>query len=187
MARTDLTPAELKQCLATGAAITEVQVLQQQGFTFAEILDLCETARDAKVIEKESDAERSAKATKKAMRPENEHHPGISVYSRPKGEVADPKGDLVCKTLWAGTPLEPSTLTAEEVDLVNAVADGAYRCTRSDGTPFKVEVVTERSETGQPSKKTIFFATRGQLRHNLPGMVPMLREMHAQSRVASPA
>ncbi len=185
--RDGLTTAELKQCLATGATITEVNVLIEQGFDFDDILDICETQKAAKLAEKDTDAVRQAQATKKAMRPENEQHPGISVYSRPLGEQLDPKGDLVCKTFWAGTTLSADTLTPEELDLVNGLPDGRYQCTRSDGSKFKVTAFTTTGELGTAEKRDIFFATRGGLRHNLPGMVAMLREMHAQARVASPA
>ncbi len=188
MAQNDsLTSAQMRECLATGASISEILELQAQGFEFDEILDFCNTAKAAKSAEKDTDAERQAKATRKAMRPENEHHPGVSVYSRPGGEQVNPKGDLVCKTFWAGTTLSPDTLTADELDLVNSVPEGKYLCTRSDSSKVKVTVFVTTGEQGQPEKKDIFFPTRGGLRHNLPSMVSMLREMHAQAGVASPA
>jgi hypothetical protein len=182
-----LTPDQIKQCLATGAPISEILDLHERGFEFADILGICESAQTARNSDKDGDAERQAKATKKAMRPENEFHPGKGVFSRPAGERDDPKGDLVCKTLWAGTQEEATTLTPEELDLLNTLPVGTYRCTRSDGAPIKVEVSVKSDEMGKPELRSIFFPTRGGLRHNLPSKVVMLREMHAQARVASPA
>jgi hypothetical protein len=183
----ELTPDQIKQCLATGAPISEILELHERGFDFTDILGICESARAAKSLDKDADADRSAKATKRAMRPENESHPAKGVFARPAGERDDPKGDLPCKTLWAGTQLEASTLTPEEFDLVNTIPHGTYHCTRSDGAPFKVDVSVTLDAMQRPEQRSIFFATRGGLRHNLPPMVVMLREMHAQARVASPA
>ena len=134
------------------------------------------------LIQKQADA--NAEANRRLLRPENATHPGISVYSYPEGEAARPKGDLDCKTTWAGTTLEPSTLTVDELDLTNAVPEGDYLCKRADGTNMKVTVSGDRHPgTGKFVKKEIFFSTRGVLRHNLSSMVEMLREMVAQAAV----
>ena len=128
----------------------------------------------------EAQAAANAKATKQALRPENERHPGISAYSRPGGELANPKGMLRCPTFWAGAKQEEDVLTADELDLLNAVVPGEYTCTKSDGTRFAVTVTGEKNpETGAYRKIDVMFVTRGTNRHNLPGMASMLREMVA--------
>ena len=128
-------------------------------------------------------AEANAEAHRRLLRPENATHPGISVYSYPEGEAARPKGDLDCKTTWAGTVLEPSTLTPEELTLANAVPEGEYLCKRADGGNMKVTVAAERHPSGKFVKKDIFFVTRGVLKHNLSSMAAMLQEMVAQAAV----
>jgi hypothetical protein len=184
---TELSKDELKTCLATGTPAADIRDWQAQGFDYEEILDLCNTAAAARAAEKSGDASRMAEAQHKLQNPGNLTYPAKGVFARPKGDRDDPKGDLVCKTLWAGTQLEASTLTPEEFDLVNTLPHGTYHCKRSDGSPFKVEVAVTLDAMSRPEQRTIFFATRGGLRHNLPPMVDMLRAMHAQARVASPA
>ena len=131
----------------------------------------------------QAQADANAEANRKLLRPENTFHPGVSVFSHPEGERAHPKAPLACKTTWAGTLLEDSTLTAEEVDLTNAVPPGEYLCRRADGTSMKVTVSGDITPTGAFVKKDIFFSTRGVLRHNLSSMVGMLKEMVAQAGV----
>ena len=138
------------------------------------------------LIQKQADA--NAEANRRLLRPENATHPGISIYSHPEGELKHPKGDLDCKTTWAGTTLEASTLTPDELDLVNMVPSGVYLCRRADGTNLKVEVSGEvHPATGKFIKKDIFFSTRGVLRHNLASMMAMLQEMMAQADVRTTA
>lgn len=134
------------------------------------------------LIQKQADA--NAEANRRLLKPENATHPGMSVFSYPEGEQARPKGELHCKTTWAGTVLEASTLTTDELTLANAVPTGEYLCRRADGTNMKVIVSGETHPgTGQFVKKDIFFSTRGVLRHNLSSMVAMLQEMIAQAKV----
>ena len=127
-------------------------------------------------------ANATAEANRRLLKPENSVHPGISVYSRPGGEQANPKGELKCRITWAGYPLDKDTLTPEEFDLVNLVVPGDYRCTKPDGSIFPVKVSgTISASTGRTESLDIFFATRGQLRHGLPSMVSMCRELIAQA------
>ena len=39
-------------------------------------------------------ADANAEANKRALRPENTDHPGVSIFSRPGGEKANPKGEF---------------------------------------------------------------------------------------------
>ncbi len=129
-------------------------------------------------------AKANAEENRKQLKPENATHPGISAFSRPGGELANPKGEFRCgKVVWAGYPLEKETVTADEFDLINQVVPGEYRCTRPDGSAFPVTVTaTVDAATGQIERLDVFFATRGQLRHNLPSMVAMCRELIAQAK-----
>lgn len=189
--RTALTPEQFKACLVTGTPPSDIAAWQDAGFEFAEILDLCETYRDARDAEKSGDADRLAQANHKLNNPGNRTHPGISVFSRPKGERDDPKGEFVArKVLWSGTEEEVTTNTAEELDLVNAAASfpGDYKFTRGDGSRDKISVVVTRNDNGDKIELLEFrFVSRGVLRHNLPSKVAMLREILQQAQVALPA
>ena len=130
-------------------------------------------------------ADANAEANKRALRPENTDHPGVSIFSRPGGEKANPKGEFKCRILWTGAQVDKETVTAEEFDLLNQIVPGEYACTRPDGSKFPVSVSGDRNPaTGVLESMNVFFATRGQLRHGLPSMVAMCREMLAQA--ASP-
>lgn len=132
----------------------------------------------------ERQADLTAEANRKALRPENVQHPGISAFSRPGGELANPKGELRYRMTWAGTPVDKDALTPEEFDLMNELTPGDYRCTRPDGSKFPVQITgTSNPNTGQLDRIDVFFATRGQLRHGLPSMVVMCRELIAQAKV----
>lgn len=137
-------------------------------------------------------ADLTAEANRRALRPENEKHPGISVFSRAGGELANPKGTLPFALTLAGVPENGEALTAIEFDLILAVAascwSGEYRCTKSDNSAFKVEVQNLRHpDTGHTEKLHIIYATRGHLRHNLPPIAAMCRELIAQGQSKSRA
>lgn len=117
-----------------------------------------------------------AEAHQRLVNPSNPNHPGISVYSNPKGEVADPKPPLKCQMFWVGYEETIDTLTPIEVDLLNQMVPGEYQFSRTDGTPEKLSVTGETDSRGRLTKMNFLFTCRGEFRHNLPGKVQMLRE-----------
>ena len=126
----------------------------------------------------------NAEANRAALRPENAAHPGLSVFSRPGGEVLNPKsptGAFPYRFTWAGTPVDYDTTNPAEYEGLIGLSVGLYRCTRQDGTSFPVTITTRASEaTGQIEQMDIAFATRGQLKNGLPPMTLMCREMIEQ-------
>lgn len=168
-----------------GSQDTGVTLTQEQ---FRELIAAIAGNQQDKVDLIKLQAEENAKATRAALRPENEQAPGISVFSRPGGERDNPKGDLKCRMTWAGAPVDTDVTTADEFDALNALEPGDYICTRSDGTKFPVAVVGERDgTTGRWRQIDIRFATKGNLKHNLPSQIAMLREMLAQQSAAKTA
>lgn len=120
-------------------------------------------------------AEAQAEAQKRALRPENDA-PHILSSFHPSAHRARPH--LRCDMTWAGGfPLYESTLSDEEIDLLNQVEPGSFLCTKSDGSKVKVTVEASTKQDGSYSKVHILFPTRGEGRHNLPPMTAMLREM----------
>ena len=129
-------------------------------------------------------AEYDAEAMRRALHPEIEFHPGISVYSHPEGDKAHPKEPLKCQVFWVGFPLELETLTTEEAELANQLVshtamrgEAKYTVTRTDGTPMQVDVTCDTDNLNQIRKLMIMFPCRDEQRHNLPSMANMLREM----------
>lgn len=120
-------------------------------------------------------AEYQAEANRKAMRPENERAPGVSVFN-PAGERDYPKAKLKCEMTWVGYPLDPRNLTPEEVDVLNRAEIGEYLFHRTDGSEEKLTVDGRTDAKGQVRKLLFYFPCRGDNKANLPGMVPMLRE-----------
>jgi hypothetical protein len=130
----------------------------------------------------QAQAEANAEANRKALRPENTFHPGISVFSRPGGEQANPKGELGFKLTWAGSDVDNDSVTAEEFDLLKQLSAGQFVCARPDGSKFSVEITASvNPTTGKTDRMDVFFATRGHLRHGLPSMVVMCRDLIAQA------
>jgi len=55
-------------------------------------------------------AQMSADAAERAANPSNKTHPGISVYSNPEGERANPRPPLKCQMFWAGYLIDTDTI-----------------------------------------------------------------------------
>lgn len=102
-----------------------------------------------------------ARAMKKALRPENEIAPGISVYN-PLGEIAHPRPKPthifnqgpypIC------SPQDFATVTATEIALCNQLQPGDYMVTKSDGMDVKVTVKTEYESNGtKPYRTTVIM------------------------------
>lgn len=128
-------------------------------------------------------AQSQAKAMKQALRPENERAPGVSVFN-PQGERDHPKDELTCAMFWVGFPLDKETLLPEELRLMNLLAaqteahgGKSYKVTRADGDLMKVEVEGDTNAEGKLRRLMVNFPCKDSMRHNLPSMTAMLREM----------
>lgn len=123
-----------------------------------------------------------ARAMKKALRPENEIAPGISVYN-PQGEVAHPRPKPSHIFLMGPYPIcEPGnydTVTATEITLCNALTPGDYMVTKADGTAVKLTVKTEFESNGlKPYKTTILIPMADdEQKNNWPPLVQLLTEV----------
>ena len=153
--------------------------------TFAQLKELLNGSKPSQQEQLdliEAQAKATATQHRKLMRPENEAHPGISVYSREGGEVANPKGEFRCRTTWGGTDVFAELLTAQEFDLLNSVPHGSFMVDRPDGTKLPVDVLHTKSlMTGKLERCDVNFVSARGGRHNLPSMVTMLKAIHAQA------
>lgn len=131
MAKKDDVPAiaglafeELQACLAAGATLEQITSLAESGFGVDQILQLAPTLNAAKAQTGGSglsaeDLRSILKDQRKAMKPENDQHPGISAFSHPEGEQAKPKGELRRTTRFIGMRQREDSLTPTEIELFN--------------------------------------------------------------------
>jgi len=103
--------------------------------------------------------EANSKGMQKAMKPENETHPGKSVFSYPEGEVARPKGDLPFQFFYNGYPCHkfPETETWREWELMREVTPGQYTVIRKDGSVMAVTVEGDRDANGNLTALRVIF------------------------------
>lgn len=99
----------------------------------------------------------NARAMKKALRPENEIAPGVSIFN-PQGEVAHPRPKPTHIFMMGPYPIcEPSnydTSTGTEITLCNQLQPGDYLVTKADGVDVKATVKTEYQGNGKTPYRT---------------------------------
>lgn len=172
-----------KELIGLGVSLADIRASEAEGTTFEDAIELAHAAKTANDDDLQADADRTAKATKRALRPENETHPGISVYNPTGG----PWPVMPYEGIWVVEPVHQDyQCTVEEIELFTQLEPGEYRCQRSDGAVLPVSVTVERGgPENRVTKKKVWFNTRDQLRHNLPPKTVMMREMirqHAESK-----
>lgn len=132
-------------------------------------------------------AEANAQAMKRALKPENDPAPMVSVYN-PLGDRDHPRPRLKCEfTLFDGIPVDGTTDTVEEIELMNQLVAGDYWVTKSDNTPMKFSVREVRNDLGQLRRINLHFPYRDAA--DAAGVLPMvvwLREIVRQIETRHP-
>ena len=108
--------------------------------------------------------------------PENKQSPGISVYSRPAGELVDPKPDLKCRIYWIGYEMKTATLTPQEVDLLNKLEPGLFKVTKADGTQIPFKVTVKHDDRFRVEELAVWFPSKDEHRQNHGSMVSYLQQ-----------
>jgi hypothetical protein len=117
-------------------------------------------------------AENNAQAMKKALKPENDPAPMISVYN-PLGDRDHPRPKLKCEfTLFDGIPIDGTTDTVEEITLMNELVAGDYWVTKSDNTPMRFQVREIRNDLGTLRRINMAFPYRDAA--DAAGVMPMV-------------
>lgn len=180
---TNYTVTQRKELLALGSTMGDIRASESEGTSFEDCLELTQAALQAKGADLQANADRLALANKKALMPENQRHPAVSVFSHPEGDLARPRTKFRCLSFWLNEPLDYDVTTEEEITLMNQLVPGEYRCMRPDGAPFKVSVKGEKDEfTGKMTKLMVWFETRGGLHKALNSRVQMLKDIIAQQK-----
>jgi hypothetical protein len=182
MPTTKLSIDQRKQLLATGVSNTDIQLYADEGYPFAEILDLCETARASKQRERDAEAEAQAKAAaaQRASEVPNLKHHGISHYNPAGGEL--PKFH-VKEFFWIGDPLHLSTtLAAAEIEKLNQLRPGEYVITKTDNSTRIVKITGRRDPaTQQWERIEVAFPVVGHEKHGWPTMIQICDQVLTQA------
>jgi hypothetical protein len=145
---------------------------------------LMETLKSNKLADVEVAATINAKAMKKALRPENEIAPGISVYN-PRGEQAYPRDKPTHIYMIGPYPIcDPGnydTTTATEIALLNQVRPGMYPVTKSDGSSVRILVKSDQDASNKPYRTVIFADGKGimddEQKNNWGSLIQILTEI----------
>lgn len=121
-----LNAEQLQECLLLGATLDQIKDLADSGFGYDQIKSLSITLGQARssggglsASDLKSILVEVAAGQRKAMKPENDTHPGISVFSHPEGEVAHPKAKLAREVHFNGSRQDGESLTPSEIELFN--------------------------------------------------------------------
>jgi hypothetical protein len=125
----------------------------------------------------------SAQSMQKALKPENTDHPGISVFSHPKGDKAMPKPTLPYELFWNGYPVHkfPETETwSEWMAQSNVPPPGVYTVLRNDASRMAVTVETEYNADGKPTKVRVTHPHSREDKDKIPAKTVILAQMHGK-------
>lgn len=89
----------------------------------------------------------TAAAMQKALKPENQFHPGVSCYSYPEGDRDKPRPKLKCKMTWVGYEIDPETAHWYELELLNTANPGNFVVTNSDQSQTTLNIRPETDDT----------------------------------------
>ena len=177
-----LTADQLTECFALGATLDEVKALADSGFQFEQIKYLAKSMGGAKSkgsVFTGDDLKQILLEQRKAMRPENDRHPGISAFSYPEGDKARPKPALRRNTYFNGIQEREDALTPAEVELYNRFTEtrtarkGMWKAeVRQNGSSEELFIITEPHTLDG--------------RQSLPAIPSILRELLDGAEAANP-
>lgn len=176
---TRYTVDELRAIVAAGMSIAEARLLLDDGYTAADVLELAQLKAQQAVDAAAASQTATAKAMQKAMRPENETHPGISAFSYPEGDRARPKGDLPFEVFIDNYPCHkwPETEHWREWELMAQLEPGDFKVMRKDGLPMRVTVRGERNVDGKLEKVMVELPRDKDERKQVPPKMVLLAQL----------
>jgi len=176
---TKYTVDELRQIVGAGMSVTEAKLLLDDGYTPADVLELAQL-KAQQAVQSTADAQTAtAKAMQKAMRPENETHPGISAFSYPAGDREKPKPPLPFEVFIDNYPCHkwPETEHWREWELMAQLQPGDFTVMRKDGMQMRVTVKGERDLDGQLSKVLVELPKDKDERKQVPAKIVLLSQL----------
>lgn len=124
-------------------------------------------------------AQISASTMQKALKPENDQHPGISAFSYPEGDVAKPRPVLPYELYWNNYPVHkfPETQHWRELELACQLTPGEFTVLRRDGSKMIVTVAGEKNADGKLTKLTVTFPVSREDKALVPPMAVVLYQL----------
>lgn len=150
---------QLRAIVSAGMAVTEARALLEDGYSADDVLSLAQLQSEQRTKAATETQQATAKAMQKAMRPENEFHPGKSAFSYPEGDVARPKVVPPFEFWYNGYPCSKFLETEHwrECELMAQVSPGEYTVIRKDGSKMAVSVTGERDADGKLTRVNVVF------------------------------
>jgi len=176
---TRYTMEQLREIVSAGMGVTEARLLLDDGYTPGDVLELAKL-RASQAIQSAADAQTAtAKAMQKAMRPENETHPGFSAFSYPEGDRAHPKAPLPFGVYIDTYPCHkwPETEHWREWELMAQLEPGDFTIMRKDGIAMRITVRGERDVTGKLSKVEVDLPRDKDERKQVPPKMVLLQQL----------
>lgn len=149
----------LRDIVAAGMSVSDARALLAENFSPEAVLELAVLQSQQRLTAAADAQTATAKAMQKAMRPENETHPGVSAFSYPEGDRAKPKPALPFAFSYNGYPVSkfPETQHWRELELMAQVTPGTYTVLRKDGSVMTVEVSAEKDANGAITALDLHF------------------------------
>jgi hypothetical protein len=121
-----------------------------------------------------------ATAMKKALRPENDEHPGHAALAYPEGDKAKPReGILSHEFFYNGFPVHkfPENHAWYELEMAEKVQPGEYRVILKDMTDKLVTVKGETNAKGIATKVSVEFGVSREEKGLIPPMYVLLYQL----------
>jgi hypothetical protein len=121
----------------------------------------------------------NATAVQKAMKPENETHPGLSALSYPEGDRARPRPVIPHEFLYNNYPMHkfPETEHWRELELACQVVPGTYTVIRNDRSAMTVEVKGDRDADGKLTRVSVEFPVSREDKGKIPAKAVVLYQL----------
>lgn len=173
------TAEQLLAIVSVGMSVGDARGLLDAGFAPEVVLEIARTQASAATQQAAEAQSATAKAMQKAMKPENDEHPGHSVMSYPEGDKARPRVKTSYAVSYNGFPVSkfPEAHHWRELELIAQVQPGQFRVLRKDFSPMDVTVDAERDADGQITKLDIRFPVPRDEKHNIPPMMSVLYQL----------
>lgn len=174
---------DLKAAVAAGMTIAEAKGLLEAGYAPADVLELAQLQAEQRAAQATEQQTATAKAMQKAMRPENEKHPGFSSLAYPEGEEARPR-TMPFGFVLNGYPCHKFLETEHwrEVELMAQTKPGKYHILRKDGSRMDVTVEAKTDADGKVEELSMTFPVSRDEKHLIPPKISLLYQIvHAGS------
>lgn len=162
------------------------QVSGRITLTVDELKDLLQSPRAQEGLSQTDLIAAVAEGAAKAHKPENPESPGISVYSYPEGELKHPKPRLKCDMFIGSAPLERSTLTPTEIEILNTMEPGHYTVRRADESTAVIEVRARRDSNQQIDRMWIVINAEDPDRNGFGTLTKLASQFVDANRVNAP-